>query len=222
MWRKTPTLPTSNYMSGKLFLKIEIISSPLSVSGIWEYKILFLWSGCTICHSWSECNYPNHVNSLKAQTLLLVVAKGTSEIQNMREIWSKCITRYIVKTFQLLLPQMHYYNVLLSRAAAAAAAKSLQSCRTLCDPRDGSPPGSPVPWDSPGKNTGVGCHFFLLCMKVKSESEVTQSCPTLRDLMDCSPPGSFVQGIFQARVLEWVAIAFSAPELTTGINLIFF
>ena len=60
------------------------------------------------------------------------------------------------------------------------------------------------PWDSPGKNTGVGCHFLLQCMKVKSESEVAQSCPTLRDPMDCSPPGSSVHGIFQARVLEWV------------------
>ena len=57
---------------------------------------------------------------------------------------------------------------------AAAAAKSLQSCPTLCDPIDGSPPGSPRPWDSPGKNTGVGCHFLLQCMKVRSESEVTQ------------------------------------------------
>ena len=59
------------------------------------------------------------------------------------------------------------------------------------------------PWDSPGKNTGVGCHFLLQCMKVKSESEVTQSCPTLSDPMDCGPPGSSVHGIFQARVLEW-------------------
>ena len=59
--------------------------------------------------------------------------------------------------------------------AAAAAAKSLQSCPTLCDPIDGSPPGPPRPWDSPGKNTGVGCHFLLQCMKVKSESEVAQS-----------------------------------------------
>ena len=65
------------------------------------------------------------------------------------------------------------------------------------------------PWDSPGKNTGVGCHFLLQCMKVKSESEVAQSCPTPSNLMDCSPPGSSVHGIFQARVLEWGAIAFS-------------
>ena len=91
---------------------------------------------------------------------------------------------------------------------AAAAAKSLQSCPTLCDPTDGSPQ-APRPWDSPGKNTGVGCHFLLQCMEVKSESEVAQSRPTLSDPMDCSPPGSSIHGIFQARVLEWGAIAFS-------------
>jgi len=65
------------------------------------------------------------------------------------------------------------------------------------------------PWDSPGKNTGVGCHCLLQCMKVKSESEVTESCLTLRDLMDCCLPGFSIHGIFQARVLEWGAIAFS-------------
>ena len=62
------------------------------------------------------------------------------------------------------------------------------------------------PWDSPRKNTGVGCHFLLQCMKVKSESEVTQSRPTLSNPMDCSPPGSSIHGIFQARVLEWVPL----------------
>ena len=65
------------------------------------------------------------------------------------------------------------------------------------------------PWDSPGKNTGVGCHFLLQCRKVKSESEVTESCPTLSDPMDYSLLGSSIHGIFQARVLEWVVIAFS-------------
>ena len=94
--------------------------------------------------------------------------------------------------------------------AVAAAAKSLQSCPTLCDPIDGSPPASFLPGDSPGKNTGVGCHFLLQCMKVKSESEVTQSCSTLSDPMDCSLPGSSVHGVFQARVLEWGAIAFAS------------
>ena len=78
----------------------------------------------------------------------------------------------------------------------------------MYDPVDGSPPAS-CPWDFPGKNTGMGCHFLLQCRKVKRESEVAQSCPTLRDPMDCSAPGSSVRGIFQARVLEWGAIAFS-------------
>ena len=84
----------------------------------------------------------------------------------------------------------------------AYSAKSFQSCPTLCDPIDGSPPGSPHPWDSPGKNTGVGCHFLLQCMKVKSQSEVAQS---LSDPMDCGPPDSSAHGVFQARVLEWGA-----------------
>ena len=70
------------------------------------------------------------------------------------------------------------------------------------------------PWDSLGKNTGVGCHFLLQCMKVESESEVAQSCPTLRNPVDCSLPGSSVHGIFQSRVLEWGAIAFSGDNYT--------
>ena len=85
-------------------------------------------------------------------------------------------------------------------------------------PRRRQPTRLPRPWDSPGKNTGVGCHFLLQCMKVQSESEVSQSCPTLSDPMDCSPPGSSIHGIFQARVLEWGAIAFS--EITG--QLVFF
>ena len=76
-------------------------------------------------------------------------------------------------------------------------------------PHRRQPSRLPGPWDSPGKNTGVGCHFLLQCMKVKSESEVAQACPTLSNPMDYSPPGSSIHGIFQARVLEWGAIAFS-------------
>ena len=76
-------------------------------------------------------------------------------------------------------------------------------------PHRRQPTRLPRPWDSPGKNTGVGCHFLLQCMYVKSESEVSQSCPTPSDPMDCSPPGPSFHGICQARVLEWVAIAFS-------------
>jgi len=86
---------------------------------------------------------------------------------------------------------------------------SLQSCLTLCDPIDGSPPGSPVPGILQARTLEVGCHVLLQCMKVKSESEVAQSYLTLSDPMDCSLPGSSIHGIFQARVLEWGAIAFS-------------
>ena len=92
----------------------------------------------------------------------------------------------------------------------AAAAKLLQSCPILCDSVDSSPPGPPRPWDFPGKSTGVGYHFLLQCMKVKSESEVTQSSPTLRNPMDCSLPVSSVHWIFQGRVVEWVAKALLA------------
>ena len=76
-------------------------------------------------------------------------------------------------------------------------------------PHRWQPTRLPCPWDSPGKNTGVGCHFLLQCMKVKSESEGAQSCPTLSDPMDYSLSDSSIRGIFQARVLEWGAIAFS-------------
>ena len=74
------------------------------------------------------------------------------------------------------------------------------------------------PWDSPGKNTGVGCHFLLQRMKVKSESEVSQLCPTLSDPMDCSLPGSSGHGILQARAPEWVASAFSKQQIYIAIN----
>ena len=99
-----------------------------------------------------------------------------------------------------LIEHLRYY---------AATAKSLQGLSDSVWPHRRQPSGSPRPWDSPGKNTGVGCHFPLQCMRVKSESEVAQSCPTLRYRMGCSLPGSSIHGIFQARVLEWGVIAFS-------------
>ena len=89
-------------------------------------------------------------------------------------------------------------------------------------PHRRQPTRLPLPWDSPGKNTGVGCHFLLQCMKVKSEREVAQSCPTLSDPMDCSLPGSSVHGIFQARVLEWGAIAFSTYWTPTDLESLSF
>ena len=119
--------------------------------------------------------------------------------------------------FKMFIPD-RYPNIAVAAAAAAAAAKSLQSCLTLYDPIDSSPPGTPPPQDSSGKNTGVGCYFLLQCKKVKSESEVAQSCPTLSDPMDCSPPGSSVHGIFQARVLEWGTTAFSVYQVRSPIR----
>ena len=86
-------------------------------------------------------------------------------------------------------------------------------------PHRQQPTRLPRPWDSPGKNTGAGCHFFLPCMKVKSESEVAQSYPTLSNPMDCSLPGSSIHGIFQARVLEWGAIAFSLLLFMTSTQI---
>ena len=89
-------------------------------------------------------------------------------------------------------------------------------------PHRRQPTRLPGPLDSPGKNTGVGCYFLLQCRNVKSESEVAQSCPTLSDPMDLSPPGSSVHGIFQARVLEWVAIAFSVSRRRKEQTFFFF
>ena len=104
-------------------------------------------------------------------------------------------------------------------SATSSDSLFLEACCCCCQvasvvsdsvqPHRRQPTGLPCPWDSPGKNTGVGCHFLLQCMKVKNESEVAQSCPTPSDPMDCSPPGSPVPGILQARTLEWVAISFS-------------
>ena len=100
---------------------------------------------------------------------------------------------------------------------SAAAAKSLQSCLTL-RPHGWQPTRLPHPCDSPGKNTGVVCHFPLQCMNVKNESQVIQSCPTPSDPTDCSLAGSSVHGSFQAGVLEWVASAFSLM-FTTHLHL---
>ena len=120
----------------------------------------------------------------------------------------------------LAVPQMGMFSICQALTILAACQVAsvvsdslrphgLQPTRLLC------------PWDSPGKNTGVGCHFLLQCMKVESESEVTQSCLTLRDPMDCSPPGSSIHGIFRATVLEWGAIAFSTIVFSLLKNQIF-
>ena len=112
-----------------------------------------------------------------------------------------------------------FYQVSFSRVKEVQTEVSLCCCwvaSVVSDsvwPHRQQPTRLPRAWDSPGKNTGVGCHFLLQCMKVKSESEVAQSCPTVSDPMDWSPPASSVHGIPQARVLEWGAIAFSEVSL---------
>ena len=88
-------------------------------------------------------------------------------------------------------------------------------------PHRRQPTRLPRPWGSPGKNTGMGCHFLLQCRKVKNESEVAQSCQTLRDHMDCSPSGSSIRGIFQARVLQWGAIALGGFKICSEICCLF-
>ena len=113
------------------------------------------------------------------------------------KFWSFCFLNWVFLEIHLLLHTYCYCCWVTSVVSDSVWPHRWQPTRL------------PRPWDSPGKNTGVGCHFLLQCMKVKSESEVAQSCPKLSDPMDCSPPGSSVHGIFQARVLEWGAIAFS-------------
>ena len=112
----------------------------------------------------------------------------------MKIKWTSDLDRYIDRIMLLLLS--HFSRV---------------------QPHRRQPNRLPRPWDSPDNNTGVGCHFLLQCMKVKSESEVTLSCLTLSDPRDCSLPGASVHGIFQARVLEWGAIAFSVHLLRSWV-----
>ena len=100
-------------------------------------------------------------------------------------------------------------SIMSSRCCCCCCCSVASVVSDSVGPQRRQPTRLPCPWHSPGKNTGVGCHFLLQCMKVKSESEVAQLCPTLRNPMDCSAPGSSVHGIFQSRVLEWGTIAFS-------------
>ena len=132
----------------------------------------------------------------------------SSPALNLSQHWGLFQWVGYLTLFSLMLQYSPKPHVCTLGYLELSAAKSLQSCPTVW----------PHPWDSPGKNTGVGCHFLLQCIKVKSESEVTQSCLTLQDPMDCSLPGSSVHGIFQARVLEWGAIAFSVWNSLPTIN----
>ena len=112
-------------------------------------------------------------------------------------------------------PELDFFKRQKEQLSTAAAAKSRQSCPTPCDPIDGTQQ-APLSLGFSRKNTRVGCHFLLQCMKVKSESEFAQSCMAVHDPMDCSLSCSSIHGILQARVLEWGAIAFSKeiPSVT--------
>ena len=140
--------------------------------------------------------------------IISVVFKYTHRWCNHQHNW---ILEYFHNLKKEIVSVSSYFPFSTPSSAAAAAAKSLQSCPTLCDPRDGSPPGSPVPGILQARTLEwVAISFFNAWKwKVKSEKEVAQSCPTLSDPMDCSLPGSSIHGIFQARVLEWDAVAFS-------------
>ena len=146
--------------------------------------------------------------SLFIKEMMSQVFISSSSVSNLPEI-------------EMFVSQDLWIFLYLPRLVAAAAAKRLRLCDSVQphrqQPTGASPPPRrrhPCPWDSPGKNTEVGCHF----LKVKNESEVAQSCPTLSNPMDCSLSGYSVHGIFQARVLEWGAIAFSFLGLLTKCN----
>ena len=155
----------------------------------WKMEVIQL---CLTLYDPIDCSLPGSsvhgiLQARKWECVAMSFSRGSS--QPTDQTWVSCIAGRFFTT-------------------APAAAKSLQSCPTVW-PHRRQHTRLRRPWDSPSKNTGVGCHFLLQCMKVKSEREVAQSCPTLSDPMDCSLPGPSVHGIFQARVLECGAIAFS-------------
>ena len=139
------------------------------------------------------------------------VSWGYVCIQSLLPETVSCCQRRQWQPTPVLLPGKSHVRRRLVGLAVAAAVSCCCVASVMSNsvrPHRRQPTRLPRPWDSPGKNTGVGCHFLLQCMKGKSESEVTQYCLTLSNPMDCSPPGSSAHGIFQARVLEWGAIAF--------------
>ena len=169
-----------------LVLGCSVVSDSLRHHGLEPARLLYPW------------NFPGKNTGVGRHFLLLGESSPARDQTCVSYI--SCIGR------QVLLPLSPPGKPSLNKCCYNLAAKSLQSFPTLYDPHRRQPTKFCHPCDSSGKNTGVGCHFLLQCMKVKSESEVAQSCPTLSDPMDCSLPGSFVHGVFQATVLEWGAI----------------
>ena len=157
-------------------------------------------SCCLNLQSW----YWNDLEISDKRDIATVSLHQLSEVPKEQIFWYNTIYS-IIKTWGLRLPRA---ALICGRTQITANRRHKWKWKSLSRVRLFMTPHSP--WNSPGQNTGVGCHFLLQCMKVKSESEVAQSCPTVRDPMDCSLPGSPIHGIFQARVLEWGAIAFSS------------
>ena len=157
------------------------------------FLLLTLPSLFVLIFLWCWCIYWNPKAVLKPAIFGFIISK-----------WS------LVFLFSGLLQFQFSFSLSLSSSLLLLLLLSHFSRVWFCATPRQQPTRLPRPWDSPGKNTGVGCHFLLQCMKVKSESELAQSCPTLSNPIDCSLPGSSIRGILQARVLEWGAIAFSS------------
>ena len=129
---------------------------------------------------------------------------------------SSKITRYDTHMRGVLISSLPEHK-LTSNKLLLLLLLSHFSCVRLCDPTTAAT-RLPHPWDSPGKNIGVGCHFLLQCTKVKSEREVAQSCPTLSSPMDCSLPGTSIHGIFQAKYWSGVPL----PSLSNKLRKFYF
>ena len=128
----------------------------------------------------------------------------------LERVWRKGTS--LAYWWECKLAQLLLWRILMLCYVTSVVSDSMR-------PHRQQPTRLPSTWDSPGKNTGVGCHFLLQCMKMKSESEVAQSCPTLSDPMDCSLPGSSVHGIFQATVMEWGANRTSISQFSSVQSL---
>ena len=167
------------------------------------------WCCCLVTKSLSNlCDHMDYsppgscVHGIFQARILQWVAIAFSRVSSQLRAWI-CISCLAGRS----LPAGRSWNTWeATKSYHVSRCRQVASVSYSVRPHRGQPTRLPRPWDSPGKNTGVGCHFLLQCMKVKSESEVVQSCLTLFDPMDCSPPGSSVHGVFQARVLEWVPL----------------
>ena len=220
-------------MWSRILVDLDSTSIRWSFLHLFESECVVVKSRPTLCDP-MDCSLPgSSVHGILQARILEWVAisfsRGSSRTQGSNSGLLHCGQSVYHLSHQGIPFFICLYTVLISRSLCAcqpgkkrgwgsnpssAAAKSLQSWPTLVRPHRWQPTRLPRSWDSPGKNTGVGCRFLLQCMKVKSESEVALSCLTLSDRMDCTLPGSSVHGICQARTLEWGAIAFSTSSTT--------